>query len=306
MLESIVQITNMTQATTPEVGMVRVSPVWNLHVERKSTGVRYRPEDSPFSTLFVDVTHRCNMACRNCYIPNRDVPDMPLEFLTDVLARLPQRTRVRLVGAEPTLRADLPDLIRKTRELGHIPVVLSNGLRLVNKRYVESLRRAGLRTIYLSMNGGLSDDLYEQIDDLACAAPKIKALKQLNAARFNVTVGMILVRDVNLEHCATFLEHLNTIPAVNEIHLRSVGAFGRHMDTNPLTVDEMIAAATGNGKHAHQIQGRAERTAQLMVLGHRVEITQWPELGSRRRGRLDPDGFIEPCFEHLIANEGGY
>ena len=26
---------------------------------------RFRPEDSPFTTLFADITHRCNMACRN-------------------------------------------------------------------------------------------------------------------------------------------------------------------------------------------------------------------------------------------------
>ena len=35
---------------------------------------RFLPEDSPFSTLFADITHRCNMACRNCYIPVRDLP----------------------------------------------------------------------------------------------------------------------------------------------------------------------------------------------------------------------------------------
>jgi molybdenum cofactor biosynthesis enzyme MoaA len=190
------------------------APVWRVPVPHSSSGVRYRPEDNPFRTIFADVTHRCNMACRNCYIPNRDVPDMPAEWLYDMLARLPRRTRIRLVGAEPTMRKDLPELIRRTRELGHIPVVLSNGLKLVNRRYVETLKRAGLRTVYLSCNGGLDDDLYEAIDDLRCARQKLAALSTLAAANMHVTIGMILVRGVNTHHWPAFFEHLRGIPQV--------------------------------------------------------------------------------------------
>jgi hypothetical protein len=44
----------------------------------------------------------------------------------------------------------------------------------------------------------------------------------------------------------------------------------------------------------------------MMLSGKRVQLTQWPDLGSVQRGRITPDGTIEPCFEHLIANQGGY
>ncbi|TNF33602.1 MAG: hypothetical protein EP312_08685, partial [Gammaproteobacteria bacterium] len=72
---------------------------WTPH---HSTGHSFAPEDNPFTTLFADITHRCNMECPNCYIPNRDIPDMDAEWLYGILARLPRRTRIRLVGAEPT------------------------------------------------------------------------------------------------------------------------------------------------------------------------------------------------------------
>jgi len=68
----------------------------------------YALEQSPFDIVFVDVTHRCNMACANCYIPNRDVPDLDAEWILRMLARLPPRRNIQLVGAEPTLRSDLP------------------------------------------------------------------------------------------------------------------------------------------------------------------------------------------------------
>ena len=105
-----------------------------------STPVAYQPENNPFQTIMVDVTHRCNMACKNCYIPNRDVPDMDVDWLAGILARLPRRARIRLAGAEPTMRADLPDIIRTVRRLGHTPLLLTNGLRISHRKYVRSLK----------------------------------------------------------------------------------------------------------------------------------------------------------------------
>ena len=69
------------------------------------------PEQNTFSNIVVDLTHRCNMECANCYIPNRDVPDLDKEKLFEFLSRLPSRTYIRLIGAEPTMRNDLPEII---------------------------------------------------------------------------------------------------------------------------------------------------------------------------------------------------
>jgi uncharacterized radical SAM superfamily Fe-S cluster-containing enzyme len=121
----------------------------------------YPPETSPYETIIIDVTHRCNMACANCYVPNREIPDLDARWLLDVLGRLPRGRYIRLVGGEPTLRNDLPDLIRGIRSLGHHAVVVTNGLRLANREYVRTLKQAGLQIAYLSFNGGFDDDLYE-------------------------------------------------------------------------------------------------------------------------------------------------
>ena len=34
------------------------------------------PENNSFKSVVADLTHRCNMNCKNCYIPNRSFPDM--------------------------------------------------------------------------------------------------------------------------------------------------------------------------------------------------------------------------------------
>jgi len=40
----------------------------------------FPPEQSPYDIVMVDVTHRCNMTCANCYLPNRVLPDIDARF----------------------------------------------------------------------------------------------------------------------------------------------------------------------------------------------------------------------------------
>ena len=296
----------MTTSLAPEPLVADSASILSDHV---ASAVRFRPEDSPFKTLIVDVTHRCNMQCRNCYIPNRTIPDMNADFLYDVLARLPHRTRIRIVGAEPTMRADLPELIMRVRKLGHLPILLSNGLKLARMSYLEELKDAGLRFLYLSMNGGLDDEMYLEVDELACAEKKLAALE--NACKLNlyVALGMILVRDLNAPQIGVLYHHVKNRRAVRELNLRSVGPMGRYIDLAPYALDELEALCfehTGATREQATKYHRRDYHTTFNLGRLQIQLTQWPDLGSLKRGRLTPDGTIEPFFEHVMANEGGY
>ncbi|MEQ1687130.1 MAG: radical SAM protein [Sphingopyxis sp.] len=284
------------------------SEIANLNAAYTPTTTRFLPEQSPFNTLFADITHRCNMACRNCYIPVRSLPDLPMDWLYGVLSRLPKRTRIRLVGAEPTMREDLPEIITEVRRLGHIPVILSNGLKLGRRSYVERLKAAGLHTAYLSLNGGLRDELYEEIDELACADRKLKALDNLLALRMHVTTGTIIVPGVNDDHLPEFLAFL-LAKGVRDIHLRSVGEVGSYMVGKSLDLDQLEAHLRRalRPEHGELRLLRAYGSSRDFALGKvRIQLTEWPELGSFERGRIAPDGFVEPMFESMVANEHRY
>ena len=122
--------------------------------------IEIEPEDNTFNAIMVDLTHQCNMECANCYLPNREIPDMDKSRLFDLVSRLPRRTFIRLIGAEPTLREDLPHIISKIREMGHHVSLTTNGLKLHRMDYVQELKSAGLRLVLLSMNGGDDDEVY--------------------------------------------------------------------------------------------------------------------------------------------------
>lgn len=293
----------MSALATPVAG-------WVGELDVQSTSRVYQPENHPFEKVFVEITHRCNMGCANCYIPNRAVPDMSLRWLRGILERMPRRIQVRLSGGEPTVREDLPEIIRMVRETGHFPLVMSNGLRLCHPAYVRELKDAGLRAVYLSLNGGFEDDYYREIDGMACAAKKLAALDTLLAERLYVTVGMILVRGLNEGELARVWERVRNEPRVPEMHLRGIGRLGRYSrETEPLTLDEIVRIAKpilDQGERTYDHDCGVGHHAQWRIGRRTIQIAQWPMLDSDERGRICPDGTLQPMFEHVMANEGGY
>jgi uncharacterized radical SAM superfamily Fe-S cluster-containing enzyme len=278
-------------------------------VQSKPVEHSFTPEASPFECVMVDVTHRCNMTCANCYLPNREIPDMDRQWFSSILARLPRGTFIRLTGGEATLRHDLPEIIRDIRRHGHHPVLLTNGLKLADRAYVRALKRAGLQVCYLSFSGGFRDDLYEAIDDMRCAEKKRLAFENLRAEHMFTSIGYIVVRGVNEDELRNVWQAIRRGRNVRELHLRSVGAMGRYMETVPLRTEEMFDLFCRAADVRPEAIGRRERSESQDDFDYervRVQMTEWPDLGSARRGRLTPEGMIAPFMEHVIANDGGY
>jgi len=57
-----------------------------------------------------------------------------------------------LTGGEPTLRDDLPDLIAHTEANGQVVGLLSNGLKLADPQYLQTLLNTGLDHLLLTLN----------------------------------------------------------------------------------------------------------------------------------------------------------
>jgi uncharacterized radical SAM superfamily Fe-S cluster-containing enzyme len=85
-----------------------------------------------------------------------------MEKMLEAISKFPKRTMIRIIGAEPTMRKDLPEMISRIKKTGNRCTLLTNGLRLSKDNYVKKLKQHGLRHCYLSMNGADNDDYYEK------------------------------------------------------------------------------------------------------------------------------------------------
>jgi len=304
------------------------------------------PEENTFSNIVVDLTHKCNMECANCYIPNRDVPDLDKEKLYNVLERLPARSYIRLIGAEPTMRQDLFEIITRVLKLGHRPSVTTNGVKLSQRSYVKNLKNAGLRLLLISMNGADNNDVYKILDEGKWATVKVRALNNIFAERLPINTGTIIAKGVNestlKRQIDLFAEkalendiHFDTVKPYSRItpvlRMKSVGAIGRYMENSSYTMDELIALCQDQlgVRRSDMIQTSAGVVKAGPQLGEPltsymfryktlagtvlVRLIDWQtdddgviDHDNPNRGRLTQNFKISPFFEHVKKYENIY
>ena len=295
-------------------------------------GVKYTPAArNPFKVIIADLTHKCNMTCANCYIPNRDIPDMDAEKFMQCIKAFPERTEIRLMGAEATMRKDLPEIIHRIKtETRHRAILLTNGLRLAHKNYTKELKDAGLQYVYVSMNGADNDDWYEAIDEMRCAKKKIRAMENLLEYKFTVDTGTIIQNPINLDAPRRLYNLLTSIGYTRGVmRFKNVGQIGRYsieqeenlpmrelhnrvceqlgVDPEWAWTQDLVDGSREKNSRFFSVDGSAHRGR-----GFWAKITNWnvensnPDPNSIRRGRITENFMVAPFFEHVATNEGGY
>lgn len=296
-----------------------------IEVERLNMNCyELEPEDNHFYTILADITHKCNMNCNNCYIPNRSIPDMDKVKLFSLLERLPSICDIRLIGAEPTMRDDLPEIVSKIRKLKHKPSLVTNGLKLSNLDYVKVLKEATLIAVAISLNGGSDDKIYRKIDGGCFGKKKIKALENLVRTGFFVQTNTILVKGINENTPLEIYKILKELKVKKAImRFKNVGPLGRHMSVSKeknYTYNELIQLIATifnldkdwilnqnkykEYKENNMVFFPLEESEHCSI---HIKITDWTNLmGNTRRGRITKNFKIAPAFEHIKMNEFGY
>ena len=93
-------------------------------------------------SYWLDITNRCNLDCPHCYqMPNNESTDPGIDYLISQVQALPDDGYpISLVGAEPTTRKDLADLVRAIQALPGKPrmiMIVTNGINLGKEEYAK-------------------------------------------------------------------------------------------------------------------------------------------------------------------------
>ncbi len=155
----------------------------------------------------IDLTNRCNLRCPICFAnasASGYVYNLSFEQVRGIIRNLRSNRPVpppaiQFSGGEPTLRDDLPDIIRTAIEEGFVHIeVNTNGVRIANDiDFFKKLDDAGLDTIYLQFDG-LDDDIYKKTRGLPLLNTKLKVIENARKIGFeSIVLVVTLVKGVN-------------------------------------------------------------------------------------------------------------
>lgn len=176
-----------------------------------------RPPSAPYR-MDLAVTYRCNNDCPHCYNARaRTFPELPTEAWYEVLETLwtVGVPHICFTGGEATLRRDLPELIRRSKKLGQVTGLLSNGRRLSDRAYTDGLVEAGLDHIQFTLESH-SPEIHDHMVARQGAWKQTVAGIQnaVDAGLFVMTNTTLLTRNhTDLGHTIDFLADLG-VPTV--------------------------------------------------------------------------------------------
>lgn len=186
--------------------------------------------------------YSCNFHCQHCFAEYKKIEsDFSTSALKNMIDEIGDKNVVVLTGGEPTVRADLLDLLKyiKSRQYAYLIELQTNGAKFSDKAFLEQLEPY-FDSVFLPFHS--SDmDIFDKVTQVPgsgkmvtqalqnLAASSIRIMTNIVINRFNyktITETMDLIQSIN-PGCTMALTHLHPVgagastdiaPRYNEIH----------------------------------------------------------------------------------------
>jgi radical SAM protein with 4Fe4S-binding SPASM domain len=149
--------------------LIRPDGACAIHELELETRLPFSTKPSAPYRMDLALTYRCNNDCSHCYnARQRDFHEMTTQEWKSVIDKVWDLAIPHIVftGGEPTLREDLVELIQYAEKKGLVTGLNTNGRRLANTIYLQSLVGAGLDHVQITFESHVPE-----IHDLMVHSP---------------------------------------------------------------------------------------------------------------------------------------
>jgi MoaA/NifB/PqqE/SkfB family radical SAM enzyme len=220
-------------------------------------------------TLLIDVTSRCNTHCKYCYYPiDNNSKDKSISSIVQEATNSGFK-EVGLIGAEPTTREDLPELIKALSDQGFLVNITTNGLKLVNKEYLDTLITAGLKTINYSMHFA---------NEFKVTKNKVQILKNIHDTGIRLLQLAFTVS--SMKEISSVLEIIEYIEQVGiqptQVCIRAGAAIGVEIKDSGLFLSDMVKYLETKGAKIFRNCGNNLYFCEMRYKKQVLHVVRWP------------------------------
>lgn len=190
-------------------------------------------------TAILEITYRCNMNCNICFADaNAGKFEPGLEQIRTMYQAALNSNKfcsVQLSGGEPTVREDLPEIIKLSKDMGVVHLqVNTNGIRIANDiEFLKKMKAAGLDLIYLQFDG-ITDDIYQVTRGRDIMDIKLRAIENCEKLGIGVLLVPVVIPGLNLHRLGEIIDFAKAhIPTIKGVHFQPVSYFGRYPGQTP-------------------------------------------------------------------------
>lgn len=260
--------------------------------------------------LRISLTDRCNFRCSYCmpeegldWLDNSEY--LTFEEIDRTVALMVQNfgiTSIRLTGGEPTLRKDLPDLIKTLSKYEVDLAMTTNAATLA--RNAKSYKEAGLQRLNISLDT-LDKTKFLELTKRDRYQEVLSGIEEAKQLGFIIKINVVLMRGVNDSEILDFLEfgRKNNI-TVRFIEFMPIDAQQEWETTQVFSSDEILEVASKEYEFTEIASGSSPAT-NYRYSNSDLEFGIIPSVtksfcSTCDRVRLTADGQIRNC---LFANK---
>lgn len=260
--------------------------------------------------LRISLTDKCNLRCVYCmpedmtFRPRQELlQDDELLRLARIFAELGV-VKLRLTGGEPTVRANVVEIVRDLAALPGIETVVMTTNGLLLDKLADPLAKAGLQRVNISIDT-LNPEKFKTLTRWGTVDSVLEGIDAAEAADLGVKLNSVVVRGYNdtddVVDLARLTLHQNW--QVRYIEMMPFGEITDFQQAGVVTEEELRATISGALGPLHQLNGgQLDGEARLFqledakgALGFISSVTQ-PFCASCTRVRLTADGRLRLCL----------
>jgi len=142
--------------------------------------------------LMINITEKCNLTCKHCYITDKNPIDSPFDKLKEIIKDFYELQGVKLVltGGEPLLYSHLKELLLYLKDIPLIKVLLSNGVLIKKSPELIDLLRDNYFEVFVSIDG--LERTHNDFRDANCFQDSIEGIKTLLKEGITVSVNTMV------------------------------------------------------------------------------------------------------------------